>query len=78
MSPAAAFAPTSRRMSSEDALALWNEYRRTNDKALRDRLELTFAPLADGRVHQLWKQSQDDGRSWTVAFDGTYVPPTPA
>ena len=27
-----------RRMSSEDSLALWREYRRTNDRALRDRL----------------------------------------
>src|SRR6266496_953133 len=34
-----------RRMSSEDSLALWREYRRTNDRALRDRLVLTFAPL---------------------------------
>ena len=40
----------------------------------RQRERLTFAPLAGGRVHQLWEQSQDDGRSWTVAFDGTYVP----
>ena len=32
-------------MSSEDSLALWREYRRTNDRALRDRLVLTFAPL---------------------------------
>ena len=52
MSPAAALAPTSRRMSSEDALALWNEYRRTNDKALRDRLVLTFAPLVKYIVYK--------------------------
>ena len=25
--------------------ALWQEYRRTNDRALRDRLILTYAPL---------------------------------
>jgi hypothetical protein len=25
-------------------------------------------------VHQLWEQSQDAGVTWTVAFDGTYVP----
>ena len=40
----------------------------------RQRERLTFAPLVGGRVHQLWEQSQDDGRSWTVVFDGTYVP----
>ena len=34
-----------RRMSSEDTLALWREYRRTNDRALRDRLVMTYAPL---------------------------------
>jgi RNA polymerase sigma factor for flagellar operon FliA len=34
-----------RRLSSEDTLALWKEYRRTNDRAVRDRLVLTFAPL---------------------------------
>ena len=33
-------------MAGEDnTQALWREYRRTNDKALRDRLILTYAPL---------------------------------
>jgi hypothetical protein len=40
----------------------------------RQRERLTFAPLAGGRVRQLWEQSPDGGRSWTVVFDGTYVP----
>ena len=40
----------------------------------RQQERLTFAPLAGRRVHQLWEQSQDGGRSWTVVFDGTYVP----
>jgi hypothetical protein len=35
---------------------------------------LTFTPVDGGRVHQFWEQSQDRGVSWTVAFDGTYVP----
>jgi RNA polymerase sigma factor for flagellar operon FliA len=47
-----ATAPKQRRMSSEDALALWTEYRRTNDKALRDRLVLTFAPLVKYIVYK--------------------------
>lgn len=36
---------STKRLSSEDTLALWAEYKRTNDRALRDRLVLTFAPL---------------------------------
>ena len=41
-----------RRLSSEDSLALWREYRRTNDRALRDRLVLTFAPLVKYIVYK--------------------------
>ena len=33
-------------------LALWKEYRRTNDRALRDRLVLTFAPLVKYIVYK--------------------------
>src|SRR5215216_4781709 len=40
------------RMSSEDSLALWREYRRTNDRALRDRLILTFAPMVKYIVYK--------------------------
>ncbi len=32
---------------------------------------ITWTPLADGRVRQLWEQSRD-GVTWTVAFDGYY------
>ena len=32
-------------MAGEDTQALWLEFRRTNDKAIRDRLILTYAPL---------------------------------
>jgi RNA polymerase sigma factor for flagellar operon FliA len=39
-------------MSSEDALALWKQYRATNDRALRDRLVLTFAPLVKYIVYK--------------------------
>ena len=41
-----------RRLSSEDTLALWTEYRRTNDRAVRDRLVLTFAPLVKYIVYK--------------------------
>ncbi len=35
---------------------------------------LGFTLLAGGHVRQLWEQSTDGGKSWTVAFDGLYVP----
>jgi RNA polymerase sigma factor FliA len=36
----------------DDRHALWREYRRTGDRALRDRLALTFAPLARAIAHR--------------------------
>jgi len=33
---------------------------------------ITWAPLPDGRVRQLW-ESSEDGATWTVAFDGYYA-----
>jgi RNA polymerase sigma factor FliA len=45
-------APASRRATSEKTLALWREYMRTNDLALRDRLVLTFAPLVKYIVYK--------------------------
>jgi len=41
-----------RRMSAEDTLALWQQYRRTGDPRLRDRLVLTFAPLVKYIVYK--------------------------
>jgi hypothetical protein len=35
---------------------------------------LTFTPLSGNRVHQVWDQSQDGGKTWTNAFDGVYIP----
>lgn len=34
---------------------------------------LTFTPLPDGKVRQLWEQSSDGGKTWQVAFDGLYT-----
>ncbi|MGC4056051.1 MAG: tetratricopeptide repeat protein [Paludibaculum sp.] len=34
---------------------------------------ITFSPLTDGRVSQVWEQSTDGGQSWSKAFDGVYV-----
>ena len=34
---------------------------------------LTWTKLPSERVRQLWEQSTDGGKTWTVAFDGTYI-----
>jgi RNA polymerase sigma factor FliA len=44
--------PTSRRATSDEVLSLWKQYRATNDRALRDRLVLTFAPLVKYIVYK--------------------------
>ena len=33
----------------------------------------TISPLPEGKVHHLIEQSYDNGRTWSVFFDGTYV-----
>src|SRR5204863_346900 len=43
---------TARRMSAEETLALWQQYKATNDRKLRDRLVLTFAPLVKYIVYK--------------------------
>ena len=35
--------------------------------------EITWRPLADGRVRQTWKVSKDGGASWQEVFDGFYA-----
>lgn len=39
----------------------------------RVRERITWHPSPDGSVRQLWQQSNDDGRTWTTAFDGQYT-----
>lgn len=34
---------------------------------------IQWTPQPDGRVRQLWESSTDDGRTWSVAFDGWYT-----
>jgi hypothetical protein len=34
---------------------------------------MTFFNLGPDRVRQLWEQSTDEGKTWTVAFDGLYT-----
>lgn len=45
-------------------------------RSVRERI--TWTPLPGGRVRQLWDSSKDGGKTWEVAFDGTYVPKLPA
>lgn len=34
---------------------------------------MTFSPLPEGKVRQLFEQSIDGGKTWSTGFDGTYV-----
>ena len=34
---------------------------------------MSYTPQADGKVRQLWESSNDDGKTWAVAFDGWYA-----
>jgi len=42
----------STRLSSEETLSLWSDYKRTGDARLRDRLVLTFAPMVKYIVYR--------------------------
>ncbi|MGZ8260819.1 MAG: hypothetical protein ACXWUL_09755 [Caldimonas sp.] len=44
-----------------------------SDPKLTVQQRITWTPAADGTVRQLWESSSDDGRTWTVLFDGRYV-----
>jgi hypothetical protein len=35
--------------------------------------DLTWTPLPDGKVRQVWRQSSDGGVTWTTTFDGIYT-----
>jgi hypothetical protein len=34
---------------------------------------ITWSQLPGGKVRQFWESSTDGGKTWTVAFDGTYI-----
>jgi RNA polymerase sigma factor FliA len=44
--------PKRRRVSADDALAMWRQYRASSDPRLRDRLVMTFAPLVKYIVYK--------------------------
>lgn len=37
---------------------------------------ITWTPGTDGSVRQLWEQSSDAGKTWTIVFDGRYTKKT--
>lgn len=54
----------------DGVMRLTGENVRNGKKTLQ---RLSFFPLEKDRVRQLWEQSQDDGKNWSVAFDGLYI-----
>ncbi len=38
--------------------------------------KITWTPLENGYVTQVWEVSQDEGKNWSKVFDGTYKPKT--
>ena len=44
-----------------------------SDPDLSPRHRITWTPNDDGSVRQLWESSSDQGKTWTVAFDGLYT-----
>ena len=43
-------------------------------EAATEQQRITWTPAADRSVRQLWESSTDRGKTWTVLFDGRYVP----
>jgi hypothetical protein len=39
---------------------------------------MTFSPLPEGKVRQLFEQSIDGGQTWKTGFDGTYIKRQPS
>lgn len=46
---------------------------RTGPDAPALRQRITWTPMPGGEVRQLWESSTDEGRTWSVVFDGRYV-----
>ncbi len=46
--------------------------RRTDEGTVVDRI--TWIPIDDGRVRQVWDISSDGGATWETVFNGLYVP----
>jgi hypothetical protein len=42
----------------------------TGEKTLH---KMSFTPMPEGRVRQVLEDSKDNGKTWTVSYDGVYV-----
>lgn len=54
----------------EDGSMVLEGERTAEGRRIRDRI--TWSPLGDGEVRQLWEVSPDGGESWSPTFDGRY------
>ncbi|MDX2042323.1 MAG: hypothetical protein SF097_13800 [Acidobacteriota bacterium] len=52
------------------AMQLTGETFSNGKKAIQ---RITWHPLEKDKVRQHWEQSQDDGKTWSTAFDGLYA-----
>ena len=52
------------------SMAMEGETSRPNGIPMAHRI--TWTPQPHGRVRQLWEQSNDGRKTWTIAFDGMY------
>jgi hypothetical protein len=54
--------------------AFENGAMRMQSKSLDGRVDrVTWTKIDDKQVRQFWEKSEDDGKTWAVAFDGLYV-----
>jgi hypothetical protein len=55
----------------EDGEMVLSGERQSPQGVAKDRI--TWMPLDDGRVRQVWEVSRDSGSTWQVVFDGMYT-----
>lgn len=58
---------------ADGSMAMRGESIESGPPAKRTLQRIRWQPQADGRVRQLWEASSDDGKTWTIAFDGWYT-----
>ena len=56
---------------SDSAMRMTGVHHRINGE--RRPYRMRYTPRQDGSVHQFLEESADDGKTWTVWFDGRYV-----
>ena len=52
------------------AMVMTGDYVRPDGKRVKARMR--WQPLEQGRVRQVWENSEDGGATWTTVFDGVY------